>query len=463
MVSKKECNRNKKIVMYLLVFLCVFIIPASGTYASSNVIENNKSGIPDKKLYQSILKKLGKKSKEKFTRQEAESIKSLNVSGSGKITTLKGIKYLKELKRLELDGHELSNLKGIQSLTKLETLDISQNEIKSLKPLKKLKKLNKLNASGNKIKSAKGLEKLNKLQKLYLNGNDLTGITELKNLKNLKILELSHNKITSLKGLQKQKKLTSLYVDKNNLAGIQEVENLIQLKDLHAEENCLKSLKGIESLKNLTSLNVSTNQLENLNYIQNLPSLEILFTGANQLVKADEISTLRNLEYLDVSYNKITEFPNLSNLSKLDAIVFSYNFLDEKKDELKKKFPKVYMASKQNWFEGGYLLQNIDYSIDFTEPADPKMITLNTTRIAGRIHMSAEKIEMKIEVAQKDDSYFKTYFYADVDADGNFVFEDLNFRQFSEGRCTMSIYIGSENDWTFNHFGGPSLYVYYLN
>ena len=84
--------------MYLLIFSCTFLIPTMGVRASSDVIENNNSGIPDKELYQSILKKLGKKSNEKFTKQEAESIKSLSVYGSRKIKSLKGIKYLKELK-----------------------------------------------------------------------------------------------------------------------------------------------------------------------------------------------------------------------------------------------------------------------------------------------------------------------------------------------------------------------------
>lgn len=506
MITKKEFGWSKKIAICFLICLCTLFIPAFGTSASSNVIENNKSGIPDKELYQSILIKLGKKPKEKFTRQEAESIKSLIVYGSGDIESLKGIGYLKGLKRLEVEGQGLSNLKGIQSLTKLEVLNVSDNEIKSLKPLKNLKNLKKLDAIGNNLKNTKGLEKLKKLEKLYLgenhlksiqelknlkklkvvylysnnlknlkglgkqkklnrldvSWNELTGITELKNLTNLKSLVLSRNQIVSLNGLEKQKKLKELYIDRNKLTGIQEVGNLIQLEELSAEQNSLKSLKGIETLKNLTKLNVATNQLENLNYIQNLHSLKDLYTGANHLVKIDEILSLSNLEYLDVSYNKITEFPNLTNLRKLNFIFFVYNFLNEKKDELRKKLPGAYMSSYQNWFEGGYQLQNIDYTIDFTEPADAKMITLDTTRIAGRIHMPAEKVQIKIEEYQDDNSYYKTYFYADVDKDGNFVFEDLNFRQFAEGRCDMQICIGSESDWSYNHFGGPSLYTYQL-
>lgn len=461
MISKKKYKLNKSIYMFLLAFLCAFLVPASVTSASSDVIENNSRGIPDKTVYRSILKKLGKKSNEKFTKQEAERIQSLTISGSRGVKTLKGIKYLKKLKRLKVTEQGLRNLKGIQGLTKLEDLNISYNEIKSLKPLKNLKNLKKLDASGNNVKTAKGLEKLKKLQKLYLGENQLSSIQELKKLKNLKSLMLSRNQITSLKGLKQQKKLTTLYVDKNKLSGIQELEYLTQLKELHAEENFLKSLKGIERLRNLTRLYVSTNQLETLNYIQNL-NLKMLFAGANQLVRADEIATLRNLEYLDVSYNRITEFPNLTGLPRLDAIVFSYNFITERKEDLRKKFPNAFMSSNQNWFEQGCLLQNIDYRIEFKEPADAAMITLDTTRIAGQIHMPAEKIEMKIEETEKDGSCYTTNIYADVDGDGNFVFENLDFRQYADGMCDVYLYIGSENDWKHNHFGGPTLYVYRL-
>ena len=155
MILKKNCSRNKNVLICLLVLICMIVIPPVTVRASSDVIENNNSGIPDKKLYKAILKELGKKKNQKFTKQEAESIKSLAIY-SGKVKSLKGIKYLKELKNLDLEGAGLKNLKGIQDLKKLEKLNISHNYIKNLKPLKKLKNLKDLNASWNEIKSLKG-------------------------------------------------------------------------------------------------------------------------------------------------------------------------------------------------------------------------------------------------------------------------------------------------------------------
>ena len=51
------------------------MLPAASVSASET-IGNNAKGIPDRGLYQEILKKLGKKPKQKFTKQEAEQIKS---------------------------------------------------------------------------------------------------------------------------------------------------------------------------------------------------------------------------------------------------------------------------------------------------------------------------------------------------------------------------------------------------
>ena len=108
---------NKKIITYIILFLCLFMLPAASVSASET-IGNNAKGIPDRGLYQEILKKLGKKPKQKFTKQEAEQIKSL--STSSKIKNLKGIKYLKNLKKLDLESGGLKNLKGIESLTNLD-------------------------------------------------------------------------------------------------------------------------------------------------------------------------------------------------------------------------------------------------------------------------------------------------------------------------------------------------------
>ena len=123
---------GKKVMIFLTVWICFFLIPTA--VPASDVIENNNSGIPDQELYQAVLDALGKKPKQKFTRQEAEKIQALTAAPH-EIKSLKGIKYLKNLKYLDLIGSDLKSLKGIEHLGKLETLHANHNSIKSLKPL----------------------------------------------------------------------------------------------------------------------------------------------------------------------------------------------------------------------------------------------------------------------------------------------------------------------------------------
>lgn len=59
-----------------------------------------------------------------------------------------------------------------------------------------------------------------------------------------------------------------------------------------------------------------------------------------------------------------------------------------------------------------------------------------TARIAGCIHMCVEKIQLCVNDILGDD---KTYFYADVDEKGKFVFENLDLRKFGSGKCDMQI------------------------
>lgn len=67
----------KKLGIVLLTILCMFPVSAATIKAESNIIENDETGIPDKKLYKQILHKLKKKKGEKFTKKEAESIDTL--------------------------------------------------------------------------------------------------------------------------------------------------------------------------------------------------------------------------------------------------------------------------------------------------------------------------------------------------------------------------------------------------
>ena len=153
---------GKKIALCAVILLCALSVPSLHVMAA-DTIENNESGIPDRKLYKAISKKLGKKPNQTFTKQEAETIRSFDVNNKS-IKSLKGIYYLSKLEKLDVSGNKLKNLKGVEKLSRLKKLNASDNELKDLKPLKKLKKLTSLDVSGNFLVKLNGIEKLSKLK-----------------------------------------------------------------------------------------------------------------------------------------------------------------------------------------------------------------------------------------------------------------------------------------------------------
>lgn len=98
-------KKLKKAAMIAAASMFVMMVPMIQTHAApTDVIENNESGIPDKVLYQNILKVLGKQSTDTFTEQEASSVEELEIVDYKKIPmeSLKGIGYLTNLETLKI-------------------------------------------------------------------------------------------------------------------------------------------------------------------------------------------------------------------------------------------------------------------------------------------------------------------------------------------------------------------------
>ena len=53
--------------------------------------------------------------------------------------------------------------------------------------------------------------------------------------------------------------------------------------------------------------------------------------------------------------------------------------------------------------------------------------------------MPAEKIQLHVEENWNDDDDFSTYYYADVNENGDFVFENLDLKKYAGKRCDIRI------------------------
>lgn len=227
-------HKLKIIITSIILVLIITMLPVNNTMASnSNVICNDNNGIPDKVLYQIILRKLSKYGFETFTEREAVKIKKLNASNynnSKKIRSLKGIEKLKNLVSLDVSYNKIHSLSGIEKLYKLSELDFSFNQVKNIKSIKNLYSLKHLNLDGNKIISLKDIENLTNLESIYAQLNRVKELPNLKKHTNLMDANFKYNKISKK---ELTKKLPDSWLKNNNwFKSHVKLQNLVKTIDL---------------------------------------------------------------------------------------------------------------------------------------------------------------------------------------------------------------------------------------
>lgn len=387
----------KKIWIAMALCLCMFVIPSMGVWAAgTDIIANDESGIPDKTLYREILKGLGKKPGETFTRKEAESLKELDVRSS--VESLKGIGNLSQLEELcVMSQYRLKSLEGVESLHKLVDLKVSYNKIKSLKPVSNLANLEYLTADFNQLTSLEGVENLRKLKGLSAGWNKITSLKPLTELRNLEYLWMNGNSLKSLKGIEKSTGLTTLL----------------------AADNRLTSIKEVKGLKKMEKLDVSYNRVTSVN----------------------EIRGMKKLRTLNISANRIKKLPNMKSFKKLDYLFCDvyYNCLTEK--EIRKKLPDRFFKKskeKKKWLGQQADLQNLNYEVTLIEPASTKKITKNTKRIVGRTMKNAY---VELDCPSRGWKLKRVK----ADENGKFVMDDLNLRKWAGKTARFKISIRLSN------------------
>lgn len=302
----------KKIWMSLILCLCMFAIPSAAVRAAeSDIIRNDESGIPDKALYKGILQEMGKKQNETFTRQEAESLKELDVRDN--VKTLKGIGILSQLEELQIQGNDLTSLKGVESLQHLTSLSVPYNRIKSLKPIKNLTNLQYLMVELNQLKSLEGIENLTNLVSLNAGWNQITNVKPLARLKNLSYLGLQDNKLKSLKGIEKLTNLSGLDVRGNKLTAVSEIKRLKNLEELNISYNKIKKLPNIKSFKKLrySCCEIHDNRLSSKEIRTKLPA-RFFKKGKERKEWLYDQTDFQNLDY----EIKLLEPANVKQISK---------------------------------------------------------------------------------------------------------------------------------------------------
>lgn len=191
-------TKTKQVLLTSVVLMLMVVALPLNAMAKSKVIPNNNSGIPDKVLYQTILRKVGKS--KSFTENDAAKIKRLDASKYGKkdkIKSLKGISKLRNLKELNVDSNKLKSLSGVEKLVNLTSLAANDNQLVDISAIKNLIKLEYLHVYNNKISSLKDINKLTSLKSLDVQMNRIKRLPDLKRYPNLGEVEFKYNKISA--------------------------------------------------------------------------------------------------------------------------------------------------------------------------------------------------------------------------------------------------------------------------
>ena len=250
---------------------------------------------------------------------ELQHIKSLKLEQCTNHKVPTSIKYLKNLKELDLTGTEVEDISPLSKLTKIETLDLSLNySLKDIRPL----------------------SELTSLKTLFLSFTSVSDISSLSRLKNLKYLDLSNTRyIKDIAPLSELKELEFLSLRNSILPSIPESLLTLPLPiipDLWLPENYYPDygifIHGLKLTKQPISLFDSSRDLIKDYYRQphiRINETKLIFVGSEGVGKTHTIKRILN------NNNKISrrlkETPGIDISSKefvSNELTYTINFWD---------------------------------------------------------------------------------------------------------------------------------------
>lgn len=231
-------------------------------YAISNsevVISNSETGIPDKALYDGILKVADADKDGVLTISEAEAITELELIKCG-IRDLTGLSYCKNLMALSL-GY--NNIKDISELSKIENLiilDLSNNQISDISVMADFKSKSDyslLNLSNNSICNIDALEGFG-ADILSLENNKIKDINVFSKIRCFQF-DLSYNQISDIgvfASFEKDCWYYSIGLSNNSIRNIEALEGL-KINALDLSNNNIRDISILDKVT--TDFGIDTN------------------------------------------------------------------------------------------------------------------------------------------------------------------------------------------------------------
>ena len=273
---KQRFTKRTRLVSALLTLAMVFTFLPFSAFAATDgygPVYISDTTFPDE-TFQNYVKQFVTNNNGTLSPEERYAVTEIDVNNKN-ITSLKGIEFFPNLKKLVCYNNQLTSLDVSQN-TALAYLDCSQNQLTSL-DVRQNTKLETLWCSRNNLTSL-GVSKNTALESLSCFINKLTELDVSQNAQ-LEVLQCYQNQLTEL-DVRQNTALTYLDCGTNQLTSL-DVRKNAALNYLYCSQN------------NLTSLDVSQN-----------PALLLIACDGNQLTSLDLSQTA--VAALGVSDNKIT-------------------------------------------------------------------------------------------------------------------------------------------------------------
>lgn len=120
----------------------------------------------------------------------------------------------------------ISDISDLALLKNLRKLSIQGNQITDISPLFELTQLEQLKLNCNPITNIKGIEAMSELRMISLANCEVEDISPLFNLPNLKHLQLEYSPAKSIEGIEKCKYLCGLYIDGTQITDLSPLANV---------------------------------------------------------------------------------------------------------------------------------------------------------------------------------------------------------------------------------------------
>ena len=339
--------------------------------------------------------------------------KFMRLGGNDYDNIIDSLKFCRSLENLELTGNRITSMKRIEELGDLKSLNLISNEITKIEGLENKSSLTSLNLANNKITKIEGLENLTNLSVLSLSSNQITDIIPLSINTSLTYLELRHN--TGINGdrnnyteekLEKLNKIgeiidrggtINLDIDKIglftnykklNLTGqdmttLKPLKGLTQLKNLDLSGNKItledkESQDILKSMTNLTELNLYNNKIIDVTAINSLTSLKNLnlIGTENNINLVDIEDIISNLDVFNISTESLKTIVNC-NTDKITKLTINSSSNISEIPDLS-KFVKLKELSL-------YTNANIKDLSTISELSSLKILNLTKTNLHGRM------------------------------------------------------------------------------